>query len=188
MLPIILCALFLFACQSPDIPPDLRIENEPFPIGGDFTLTDHNSHPFHLKDQNRPILLFFGYANCPDFCPQTLARIAQAYALIGTDTQNLLTVFISIDPDRDTPEHLKTYLNNFTMPAIGLTGSRDSLNAVIKRYGGYYEQSTQQSAAGPLFDHSVYIYLIDTSGDTRFLFRPSHSIEDMVTVIRQLKS
>lgn len=183
-----LFALLLFAACRPadpgDADRDLRLSEEPLSIGGDFVLTDHNGDPFHLAEQNRPILLFFGYAHCPDFCPQTLARIARAYYLLGES--DLLTAFASVDPDRDTPDMLKTYLSHFDIPAIGLTGSRDSIDAVIRRYGGFYEVSDQESAAGPLIDHSLYTYLIDRNGHVRFLFRHSDTPENMVNVLRQL--
>lgn len=182
-------ALLLFAACRPAEPPgeperDLRLSDEPLSIGGDFVLIDHDGEPFRLAEQNRPILLFFGYAHCPDFCPQTLARIARVYHLLGGG--DFLTAFVSVDPDRDTPDALKIYLSHFDIPAIGLTGTRDSINAVIRRYGGFYEVSNQESAAGPLIDHSLYTYLIDRNGDVRFLFRHSDTPENMVNVLRQL--
>ena len=187
ILPIVLC-LFLLACQppKPEIDPDLLLSKDPFPIGGDFTLTDHNGEPFHLADQQHPYLLFFGYTSCPDACPQTMARIASAYTLLGADARNLKTLFISVDPKRDPSQTLKTYLSHFDIPATGLTGSRDSIDAVVKRYAAYYEINDQNSAAGYLIDHSLYTYLIDHNGDLRFFFRASHTAEDIATVVRQL--
>ncbi|MDP6042470.1 MAG: SCO family protein, partial [Candidatus Latescibacteria bacterium] len=139
-----------------------------------------------LSDQDHPYLIFFGYTSCPDACPQTLARIASAYTLLDDNTHDLKTLFISVDPNRDPPQALKTYLSHFDVPAIGLTGSRDSINAVVKRYAAHYEINDQNSAAGYLIDHSLYTYLIDRNGNIRFLFRASHTAEDIATVVRQL--
>ena len=172
--------------RKPEIDPDLTLSTEPYPIGGDFSLTDHHGNPFRLSDHTRPHLLFFGYASCPDACPQTLARLASAYTLLGDDAQKLTTLFISVDPKRDTPQNLTTYLSHFDVPTIGLTGSQDSINAIVKRYAAHFEINDQKSAAGYLIDHSLYTYLIDKNGEIRFLFRPSHTTKEIATVVRQL--
>jgi len=163
----------------------LVLEKEAMPIGGDFSLTDHNGEPFHLFAQKRPVLLFFGYATCPDFCPQTLAQLAQAYSKLGDDG-DVLTVFVSVDPQRDTPEVLKKYIAHFEVPVVGLTGSKEALDAVVKQYAGFYEIRDEGSAAGYLIDHSLYIYVIDRNGGVRYLLRSTDTIDDMVTIMRQL--
>ncbi|MDA0710294.1 MAG: SCO family protein [bacterium] len=165
---------------------DLTLEAEPLPIGGDFLLTDHNGQTFHLAEQKGPVLLFFGYASCPDFCPQTLSQIAQVYAVLGQQAEDLQTIFVSVDPVRDTPDVLKTYLSHFGLPVIGLTGSKEEIDSVVKQYAAFYEVRDAHSAAGPLIDHSVYIYAIDREGRVRFLLRSTDTVKDMVTVIRQL--
>ena len=137
-------------------------------------------------EQQRPFFFFLGYASCPDACPQTLARLARVYALLGEEARDLGTLFVSVDAERDSPAVLKTYLSHFDVPAIGLTGSQDSIDAVVKRYAAHYEINDQASAAGYLIDHSLYIYLIDQHGDLRFFFRPSHTAEEITTVARQL--
>ena len=182
--------LFLFACQplerTPQVDSDLALSAEPYAFGGDFTLIDHDGNAFRLAEQQRPFFLFFGYASCPDACPQTLARLARVYALLGEEARDLGTLFVSVDAERDSPAVLKTYLSHFDVPAIGLTGAQDSIDAVVKRYAAHYEINDQASAAGYLIDHSLYIYLIDQHGDSRFFFRPSHTAEEIATVARQL--
>ena len=183
----ILCMAF-WGCQPgqqvSDDGRDLTLEKEPLPIGGDFTLTDHNGMPFRLVDQNRPVLLFFGYTTCPDFCPQTLARLAQVYFELGES--DLLTVFVSVDPGRDTPENLKMYLSHFDMPAVGLTGGEAAVNKVVEQYAGFYERRDEASAAGYLIDHSLYIYAVDRTGGVRFLLRSTDSVKNILKVVRQL--
>ncbi len=182
--------LFLVACQplerTPQVDSDLALSAEPYAFGGDFTLIDHDGNAFRLAEQQRPFFLFLGYASCPDACPQTLARLARVYALLGEEARDLGTLFVSVDAERDSPAVLKTYLSHFDVPAIGLTGAQDSIDAVVKRYAAHYEINDQASAAGYLIDHSLYIYLIDQHGDSRFFFRPSHTAEEIATVARQL--
>ena len=189
-LPLYILLSFLFACQPlervPQGDPDLVLSAEPHSFGGDFTLVDHDDNAFRLADQRRPFFLFFGYASCPDACPQTLARLARVYALLGEDARDLTALFVSVDSKRDPPDVLKTYLSHFDVPAIGLTGVQDSIDAVVKRYAAHYEINDRDSAAGYLIDHSLYIYLIDQNGDVRFFFRPSHTAEEIATVARQL--
>ena len=115
-----------------------------------------------------------------------MARLASAYTILGEDARDLRTLFVSVDPGRDSPEMLKSYLSHFDVPAIGLTGVQDSIDAVVKRYAAHYEIGEQGSAAGYLIDHSLYTYLIDQNGDLRFFFRPSHTAEEIATVVRQL--
>ena len=168
--------LLFMACQplerTPKSDPDLTLSAEPYPFGGDLTLVDHDGNPFHLADQRRPFLLFFGYASCPDACPQTMARLASAYTILGEDARALGTLFVSVDPGRDSPQMLKSYLSHFEVPAIGLTGVQDSIDAVVKRYAAHYEIGERNSAAGYLIDHSLYTYLIDRERRFAFLFSP----------------
>lgn len=184
------CGLGVMGCGKEKQPEmgetALVLEKEAMPIGGDFTLTDHNGKPFHLFEQKRPVLLFFGYATCPDFCPQTLAQLAQAYSKLEDGAKDVLTVFVSVDPQRDTPEVLKKYVTHFEVPVVGLTGSKDALDAVVKQYAGFYEIRDEGSAAGYLIDHSLYIYVIDRNGGVRYLLRSTDSVDDMVTIMRQL--
>lgn len=186
----VLCVLSFMGCGQEKQPEmgeaALVLENEAMPIGGDFTLTDHNGKPFHLFEQKRPVLLFFGYATCPDFCPQTLAQLAQAYSKLEDGAKDVLTVFVSVDPQRDSPEVLKKYLTHFDVPVVGLTGSKEALDAVVKQYAGFYEIRDEGSAAGYLIDHSLYIYVIDRNGGVRYLLRSTDSVDDMVTIMRQL--
>lgn len=182
--------LFFVGCQpserSGEVERDLTLEKEAMPIGGDFTLTDQDGQPFRLLDQTQPVLLFFGYATCPDFCPQTLARLAQVYDTLGEDGKDVLTVFVSVDTKRDTPSVLKAYLAHFDMPVVGLTGSQEDVDAVVKQYAGFYEVRDEGSAAGYLIDHSLYIYVIDRDGGVRFLLRSTDSVADIATVMKQL--
>ena len=190
-------ALQLWNCSSPGKEPEqtdsVATIQESIPtlgdysgIGGDFTLRDHNDQPFDLAEhRNKVVLLFFGYTFCPDFCPLTLSKLAQVYGLLGDSSADMLTLFVSVDPQRDTPKALKAYLDYFSIKALGLRGSKAEIDAVIKAYGGQYSYAEQENGAY-MVNHSTYTYLIDRTGTIRFLFRHTDSPEKMAGVIRQL--
>jgi protein SCO1/2 len=156
----------------------------------DFSLHDQDGKIFHLKDhRGQIILLFFGYTSCPDVCPITLAKLARVYALMGRPMRKkVLTVFVTIDPQRDTPQKLKAYLQYFNINAMGLTGTKQEIDAVADSYKATYEKVvTNSSALGYMYDHTDYIYLIDPQGKTSRLFHPEDTAQDMAKIINGLK-
>ena len=162
-------------------------ELEDYDLGGDFALTDQDGNPFQLSQQRgRVILLFFGYTFCPDICPTTLSKLAAAYDLLGAKRDSVLTVFVSVDPERDTSEILKEYLGHFSIRAMGLTGDPDEIRAIARRFGAGYEKRASDSAAGYLVDHTVRTYLIDGKGRVRFLFRHEDPPELIASVVKRL--
>jgi protein SCO1 len=139
-----------------------------------FALVDHDGRPFRSTSlRGKGALLFFGYTHCPDACPMTMAKIARAYREAGAAARDIPTLFVSVDP-RDTPAVLKQYLTYFgAVPAIGLTGSKAQIDDVVQQLGARYEIRDSGSAAGPLVDHTLSIYLIDRDGRVRKKFAPS---------------
>jgi protein SCO1/2 len=152
----------------------------------DFILYDQDLNIFRLKDhRGKIILLFFGYTTCPDVCPTTLSKLARVYALLGPLRQKILTVFVTIDPKRDTPRKLKEYLLYFNINAIGLTSTKQQIDTVVDSYKATYQKvKTPSSALGYMFDHTDYLYLIDTHGKTSWLFHPEDNPKDMADIIR----
>lgn len=152
----------------------------------DFTLHDQDGKIFHLKNhRGQIVLLFFGYTTCPDICPTTLSKLARVYSLLGAMRQKVLTVFVTIDPQRDTPQKLKEYLQYFNINAVGLTGTKQEIGTVVDAYKATYEKvETNSSALGYMFDHTDYLYLIDTQGKTSYLFHPEDKAQDMARVIK----
>lgn len=137
----------------------------------DFTLYDQHNQPFRLSDQRgEVILIFFGYTHCPDVCPVTLADFKQLRAGLAADASRVNFVFITVDPERDTPERLAGYLANFDPAIIGLTGDREALEAVWKTFGVYAAKAETGSAPGYLVDHTARIYAIDANGDLRLTY------------------
>ncbi len=196
---LLLAALALASCgeeprqAEPDVENQVSLPQDVPPledyggIGGDFTLTDQRGQPFALSQLNgRPAMLFFGYTFCPDICPVTLSKMAQVYELLEIGPQDLQTVFISVDPERDTPEKLAEYLEYFAMETIGLTGSKEQIDKVVRQYGSYYELNKEQGKADYFVDHSTYVFLVDQQGTVRFLFRHADMPPFMAAVTRQV--
>ena len=154
---------------------------------GDFTLVDHDGRPFQSASlKGRPALLFFGYTHCPDACPTMLSRVARAYRRAGASARDIPTLFVSVDP-RDTPPVLKQYLSYFqAVPATGLTGSKEQIDAVVRQFGARYEIRDTGSAAGPLVDHTIRLYLLDRDGDVVKTFDQTTDPGEIAEVMRSL--
>jgi protein SCO1 len=130
--------------------------------------------PFHLEDQNgkslsdadlkgRPFLVFFGYTHCPDVCPTTLFEISQIMRALGPDADRAAALFITVDPERDTPAVIKDYLSNFDPHLHGLTGDQSSLNAALKAYR-VYAKKVPLDNGDYVMDHTALVYLMDKDG------------------------
>jgi protein SCO1 len=153
----------------------------------DLTLVDHKGRPFRFSSlEGRPALLFFGYTHCPDACPTLLSKISRAYREAGPEARDIPTLFVSVDP-RDTPEVLDRYLDYFAaVPATGLTGSKAQVDAAVRRFGARYEIRDSGSAAGPLVDHTLKIYLLDRSGAVKKSFDPASDAAEIAKAMVNL--
>lgn len=186
-----LAALVLVAgCGGQPPPPQQTAEKgelQRFPFGGDFTLTDQRGAPFRLEDQRGKIaLLFFGFTACPDACPTTLIKLTQTLKLLG-QTQDLLVVFVTVDPARDTPKALGEYLANFSLPAVGLSGTEEEIRKVATRYGASFKRGQDTDDGGYLMDHTDRVFLIDQQGALRYLFSRDHTPEQIAELIGKLR-
>lgn len=135
-------------------------------VGGPFTLTDQNGRKVSEKDfLGRYMLVFFGFTYCPDICPTELQVMTAALDAMGPGAEKIQPVFITIDPERDTPEVMKAYVENFSPRLIGLTGTPEDIAAVAKAYRVYYAKAPNQaSPESYLMDHSSIIYLMGPDG------------------------
>ena len=179
-----LVALACLGCQPKEALPVPDKEALPvLDVGGDFSLTDHDNKPFQLSSQRgKAVLIFFGYASCPDACPTTLSKLSAAYRRLGADAAKVQTLYITVDPDRDTPEILKEDLSYFRIGAIGLTGTKAEIDKVVAQYGASYEiVPMPQSEAQYTVAHSTTLYALDAAGRTRILF-PYEATVDEITV------
>ncbi len=158
------------------------------PFGGDFVLTDHDGGRFDSRSlRGRVVLVFFGYSSCPDACPTTLSKLAVASRRLGEARARVKTLYVSVDPARDTPAALKADLANFSLDALGLTGTKAEIDAVVSRFGASYEiVPTPESASPYTVSHSTWVYAIDTAGRTRIRFPYEASVEDVVDGLQAL--
>lgn len=183
----LLCLAGCGGQQQPGPPPE-KPELQRFPFGGDFELTDHRGTPFRLQDQRGKIaLLFFGYTFCPDACPTTLIRLRQAFELLGAERGDLLVAYVTVDPARDTPKALGEYLANFSLPAVGLSGSEEEIRKVVARYGATYQRGQDTADGGYLIDHTDRVFLIDQQGALRYLFSRDDTPERIAELIGKLR-
>lgn len=134
-------------------------------LGGDFSLTDHNGEPYNLqKDRGKVILLSFGYTSCPDVCPLTLALVTATMRQLGERAAQVRPLFISVDPQRDTPQLLKSYVRHFHPSIIGLTGSLDELRAVSARFNTTFTYSGDTSSQLYTVNHNSNLFVLDRTG------------------------
>ena len=153
----------------------------------DFQLTDHNGQLRSLKDfQGKVVALFFGYTQCPDVCPTTLAELAEVKKALGADGSKLQGVFVTVDPERDTPEVLKAYMANFDPDFLALRGSPEQLAAMAKDFKAYYKKVEGKTPTSYTMDHSAASYIYDTKGNLRLYARYGSGAEALLSDIRIL--
>ncbi len=158
--------------------------NPPYPAA-EFKLVDQHGQPAQLKDQRGKItLLFFGYSHCTDICPATLAEFKQIRRQLGSLSDQVDFIFITVDPANDTSPVLEAYLAKFDPAIIGLTGTRDQLMPVWQAYGVSAQNQTSAANLDGMIDHSTYIYLIDRAGYMRETFNFGDPIAGMLSDVR----
>lgn len=134
-------------------------------IGGPFSLVDHTGKRVTEKDfLGKYTLIFFGYTDCPDICPTELQVMSAALDQMGEAGEPIQPVFITVDPERDTPDVLKAYVENFHPRLMGLTGTADEIAAVARAYRVYYTKASGTAAGDYLMDHSSILYLMGPDG------------------------
>jgi len=175
---ILLCLLRLYINPSEDYG-EAR-------VGGVFTLTDTHGNTIRDTDfRGRLMLVYMGYSHCPDICPMTLTVMSEAMKALGPNARKIAVIFISLDPERDTPQALGSYLNSFDPRIIGLTGSSKAINEAAKAYKVFYKKSSTPGAGSYLVDHSGFLYLMDGNGRYIMHFGPDVKADGLVRAIRE---
>jgi cytochrome oxidase Cu insertion factor (SCO1/SenC/PrrC family) len=156
------------------------------PVGRPFALVDHTGAPRTDADfRGKLLLLYFGFTFCPDVCPTDLQAIGQAIERLGKSGEGVQPVFVTLDPERDTPQQLAKYVPFFHPRLIGLTGDASSIREVARAYKVYFAK-VSTSAKDYTVDHSGYIYLMDRAGEYLGFFPPGTPPERIADVIRPL--
>src|SRR5262245_35076248 len=133
-------------------------------IGGPFSLTDQDGRTVTDQDlRGKPFLVFFGFTHCPDLCPTAMFEISEILKRLGRDGDRLRVVFITVDPERDTPAALKTYLSSFDPRIMALTGDLDAIAAVAKSYRAAYRKVPLDQGSYTM-DHTIIFYLMGKDG------------------------
>ncbi len=147
-------------------PPLVRAANSPVTIGGPFVLTSPDGTTVSEQTyRGKWLLVVFGYTSCPDTCPTALLEMAAALGRLGPDADKLQSLFITVDPRRDTPAIMGNYTQSFDPRIVGLTGTSQQIAAVAQEYGVYYApRKSGMGAEDYVMDHSTYIYLMDPEG------------------------
>ncbi|MGH8690464.1 MAG: SCO family protein [Burkholderiales bacterium] len=150
-------------------------------------LTDHGGKPRTLADfRGKITVVTFGFTNCPDVCPTTLADAAQALKSLGRNAGRVQLVFVTLDPERDTPDVLAKYVPAFDPSFIGLRGGLEATRRVAKEFKIFFEKRPASSGRGYSVDHSAQSYVLDASGRLRLLVKHERIASDLAHDVREL--
>jgi protein SCO1 len=181
-----LVAATLAAC-SPDKPAFKGVDITGADYAKDFALTDQNGQLRTLKDfAGKAVVVFFGYTQCPDVCPTTLQELQQVKRLLGADGERLQAIFVTVDPERDTSELLKAYMESFDPAFVALRPGPEQLQALLKDFKIYAKKVEGKTATSYTMDHSAQSYLYDPQGRLRLYSRYGSGPQAMADDLRLL--
>jgi protein SCO1/2 len=167
-----ICASGLFVACSEPVAKFAAIDLTGADYAKDLQLTDHNGQPRSIQDfAGKLVVLFFGYTQCPDVCPTTMAELAEVKKSLGADGDKLQAIFVTVDPARDTPEVLKAYMANFDPTFLALIPTPEQLVAMAKDFKIYYKKVDGKTPTSYTMDHSAGSYVFDTKGKVRLFTR-----------------
>jgi protein SCO1/2 len=154
----------------------------------DFQLTDHNGQPRSIGDfKGKVIVVFFGYTQCPDVCPTSMAELAEVKKQLGKDGDRLQGLFVTVDPERDTPAVLKAYMANFDPSFLALrAASPEKLAETAKDFKIYYKKVEGKTPGSYSMDHSAGSYVYDTQGNVRLYTRYGSGANALASDVRLL--
>jgi protein SCO1/2 len=152
-----------------------------------FNLPDHNGQMRSLADfKGKAVVIFFGYTQCPDVCPTSLTELAEAKRLLGPQGERLQGLFISVDPDRDTPEVMKAYMGSFDSGFLALHATSEQLKTLAQSYKVYYKKIEGKTPTSYTMDHSAGSYVYDPQGRIRLYHRYGSGPQALAGDIKKL--
>jgi protein SCO1 len=180
-----LCLTALAACA--DKPSFRNTDITGAEFAREFALTDHDGKARTLADfKDKAVVVFFGFTQCPDVCPTTLAEMTEVLKLLGADSKRVQVLFITIDPERDTPDLLRKYVPAFHPSFLGLTGSNEAIAKVAKEFKVFYQKSVGKTPGSYTMDHTANSYVFDPQGRVRLVVKHGLGAEPLVQDLKQL--
>nr|MBF0685551.1 SCO family protein [Pseudomonas sp.] len=156
-------------------------------IGKGWHLPDVDGNMRSAEDfKGKIAVVFFGFIQCPDVCPTTLAELAQVKAKLGEESDQLQVLFVTVDPERDTPDIIRQYLSQFNPTFIGLRGNAEQLAETAKTFKAFYAKAPVEPAPNYTMDHSAGLYIFDQTGAVRLYARGGQTPDELAADIRQL--
>jgi protein SCO1/2 len=186
----VFAAFSLAGCQPAPPPSFHATDITGAAFARDFKLTDHNGRVRTLADfKGKIVAIFFGYTHCPDVCPTTLSDFAAALKLMGPQAEQVQVIFVTLDPQRDTPQLLKQYVPAFNPGFLGMFTDAESLKQIAKEYKVVYQKTSVKGPDDYLIDHSAGTYVYDQQGRLRLLVpygsSPDAIAQDLKTLLAQ---
>lgn len=182
----LLLAAFIAAC-SPEAPKFRSTDVTGADFGKELALTGHDVRPRTLADfRGKIVVLFFGYTHCPDICPTTLADMAAVMKQLGPDAARVQVLFVTVDPERDTPEILANYVPAFDARFLGLSGDAAATQRAAKEFKIFYEKRQGGAPGAYTVDHSGQSYVLDAQGRLRLFVRHDRIAQDLAEDLRTL--
>jgi len=181
-----LVAAFLAAC-SPEGPKFRSTDVTGADFGRELALTGHDGKPRTLADfRGKAVVLFFGYTHCPDVCPTTLVDLAEVMKKLGSDAARVQVLFVTLDPERDTPEVLSKYVPAFDASFLGLSGDAAATKRTAQEFKIFYEKRPGSTPSSYTVDHSAQSYVIDPQGRLRLFVRQDRIATDLADDLRTI--
>lgn len=180
-------AIGFFSACTPKGPKFQGVDLTGAEYARDLPLTDQYGKPRSLKDfAGKVVVVFFGYTQCPDVCPTSMSELAEVKRSLGAEGDRLQGIFVTVDPERDTPDMLKAYMANFDPSFIALRGTPEQLAAVAKDFKIYYKRVDGQTPTSYTMDHSAGSYVYDTKGRLRVYHRYGSGAQSLTADVRAL--
>jgi protein SCO1/2 len=183
------CVLALTACEKPQSPkvPFANTDITGLDYAKGFTLTDHNGKPRTLADfKGKVVVVFFGYTQCPDVCPTTLSELAGIKKALGSEAERLQVIFITLDPQRDTPELMAGFVPAFDSSFLGLWGEQAVIDKVAKDFKVFAQKVPSKDSKSYTIDHTAGSYVFDDQGHIRLFVRHGQGVDGLQKDLQRL--